>query len=167
MVKAMIFDWGDTLMRDFPDMQGPMAFWPVVAILDGVAEALKLLDGSLVCCVASNAGASDAELMGLALERAGIRVYFHHLFTSRELGAAKPDSRFFMEAANRIGVEPNECVMVGNDYVKDIVGARQAGLHTVWLDVDASGPAENRHAEYVIRSMAELPGVIRELLNRA
>jgi len=24
--KAIIFDWGDTVMRDFPEYQGPMAY---------------------------------------------------------------------------------------------------------------------------------------------
>jgi FMN phosphatase YigB (HAD superfamily) len=167
MVKAIIFDWGDTLMRDLPNWQGPMAFWPEVEIVDGVTEALEALAPSLVCCVASNAGASDAELMGLALERGGIRANFHHLFTSKELGAVKPDSRFFTEALQRIGVAPNECVMVGNDYEKDIAGAKQAGLHTVWLVAGASVPAESGHADYVIRRMDELPGVIRRLVNRA
>jgi len=27
MIKALIFDWGDTVMRDFPDCKGPMADW--------------------------------------------------------------------------------------------------------------------------------------------
>lgn len=163
-MKAIIFDWGDTLMRDFPQYPGPMASWPVVEVIDGAAEALEGLDRSLVCCVASNAGASDAALLGQALERVGIRSYFDHLFTSKELGAAKPDPRFFIEAATRAGAAPNQCVMVGNDYVKDIIGAKQAGMRTVWLDVGASGSAEHPHADHIIRRIDELPGLIRALL---
>lgn len=161
MVQAVIFDWGDTLMRDFPDRPGPMAFWPTVEIVDGVKEVLKGLNRSLVCCVASNAGASDGDLMGLALERVGIRRYFRYLLTSKELGVAKPDPLFFIEVAKRVGAAPSACIMVGNDYVKDIIGAKQVGMHTVLLCDGADRP----HADYVIHTMYELPGVIRRLLS--
>ena len=161
MSKAIIFDWGDTLMRDHPDIPGPMASWPTVELIPGAAEALAALDPFLICCVASNAGASDAELMGQALDRVGIRTYFHHLYTSKELGAAKPEPRFFTEIASRLGVTPAECVIVGNDYAKDIAGAKAVGMRTVWLKGDEAQPAEAPHADVIIRSMAELPNVIR------
>lgn len=164
MLKAIIFDWGDTLMRDFPDLPGPMAAWPHVERIDGVREALDGLDPTLIRCVASNAGASDAELMGQALGRVGIRTYFQHLFTSKELGAAKPDPRFFMEIARRLDVAPAECVMVGNDFLKDIAGANGAGMRTVWLAGGAAQTAPATCADAVIRTMAELPGVIQALV---
>lgn len=162
-MKAVIFDWGDTLMRDFPNLPGPMAFWPTVALVDRVKEALDGIDRSLICCVASNAGASDAELMGRALDRVGIRTYFDHLFTSKELGAVKPDPQFFRAIADRLGVGPSECVMVGNDYAKDIAGAKAVGMCTIWLDTDQAGRGEQDHADFVIGTMAELPHTIRSL----
>lgn len=174
-VKVLIFDWGDTLMRDFPDMFGPMVSWPRVEVLPGVPEALEALSGTYMCVVASNAGASNAELMGQSLERVGIRRHFRHLFTSKELGAAKPDPRFFRGIAERVGVEREACVMVGNDLAKDIAGARQVGMRTVWLKPGAPGggatsgaargaaaPAEPA-ADTVIASMAELPGAVARL----
>lgn len=54
-VKAVVFDWGDTLMRAFE------FYWPRVALVPGVAEALEQLAGQVTLCVASNAGDSDAE----------------------------------------------------------------------------------------------------------
>lgn len=96
-------------MRDFPDMHGPMAYWPAIEVVEGVTGALQNLARSVICCVASNAGASDAELMALAFQRAGIRGYFQYFFTSKELGASKPDRRVFNEVARRVGVPPSEC----------------------------------------------------------
>lgn len=165
-VRVIIFDWGDTLMRDLPGQEGPMAFWPTVELVPGVKEALAELDPGLVCCVASNAGVSDAALMGLALERGGIREYFTHLFTHRELGAAKPDVRFFAEAARRAGAAPEECVMVGNDLERDIRGARRAGMKTVWLAPEGDSGRRSdvpSQADVVITSMRELPQAIRRL----
>jgi FMN phosphatase YigB (HAD superfamily) len=161
MSRAIIFDWGDTLMRDDPDLPGPMAHWPTVELVAGVKDALEALDPALVRCVASNAGASDAELMGQALDRVGIRTYFDHLFTSKELGAAKPDPRFFRAIADRLGLAPSECVMVGNDYTKDIAGAKAVGMCTVWLH--GAGSTEAEQADFIIRTMAELPAVIRSV----
>jgi HAD superfamily hydrolase (TIGR01549 family) len=165
MIRAVIFDWGDTLMRDFPEMQGPMAYWPTVEVIEGVVEAIEGLERGLICCVASNAGASDAELMALALERAGIHQYFQHFFTSRELGTSKPDRRFFVEVARRVDVEPKECVMIGNDYLKDIAGAKRAGMHTVWFKPCPSQAAVGTDADFVIESMTELPGIMRKLIS--
>jgi hypothetical protein len=95
ILKAAIFDWGDTIMRDLSGFTGPMVNWPHVEIIDGVKEALETIHRELICCLASNASDSDAVKMGLALERVYIRRYFRYLFTSKELGARKPDIAFF------------------------------------------------------------------------
>ena len=158
-IKAIVFDWGDTLMRDFPGHQGPMAHWPRVEVIPGVPEALPQLHKQMVCCVASNAGDSNAELMGFALDRVGIRQYFHHLITSRELGATKPDPAFFREVLRRLGVEPQECIVVGNDYLKDIAPARAVGLRTIWF---SEGPVTEPApcADTVLNSMEGLVATI-------
>lgn len=132
-LQAVIFDWGDTLMRDLPGFQGAMVHWPRVELIPGVEEALASIHGRLACCVASNAGDSDAELMGLALERVGIRHFFDHLWTSRELGANKPDTTFFEAVLRELDLEPAACIMVGNDYEKDIAPAKSIGMWTIWL----------------------------------
>ncbi|NLE77029.1 MAG: HAD family hydrolase, partial [Chloroflexi bacterium] len=44
-LQAILFDWGDTLMQDFPQFPGPMAQWPRVAAMPGALEALAALQG--------------------------------------------------------------------------------------------------------------------------
>ena len=153
-IQAVVFDWGDTLMRDLPQYQGAMVHWPQMERMPGAMEALGSLTGGLMLCVASNAGDSDAELMGRALERAGIRHFFNHLWTSRELGAAKPSSAFFQAILRELELEPQACVMVGNDYEKDIVPAKAAGMWTVWLAPSPRPKAQD--ADAIIHSMKEL-----------
>ena len=122
--------------------------------IPGVEEALASLKGRVVLCVASNAGDSDASLMCRALERVGIRHFFDHLWTSRELGAIKPALAFFQAILRELELEPPVCIMVGNDYEKDIVPARAAGMWTVWL---APSPAPKApDADAVICSMEDL-----------
>jgi putative hydrolase of the HAD superfamily len=50
------------------------------------------------------------------------------------LGYDKPDPRFFIETAIHSGFQPNECVMIGNMYEKDITGAKKAGMQTAFFN---------------------------------
>lgn len=76
--------------------------------------------------------------------------------SSAEFGVMKPDPRIFQEALGRMGVPAAEAVMVGDSLSHDVLGARAAGMHGVWLDrarrarnLDPSVP--------VIRTLRELP----------
>jgi glucose-1-phosphatase len=52
------------------------------------------------------------------------------LVISAEVGLAKPDARIFELAAARLGVRPEETILV-DDFVRNIDGARTAGLQVV------------------------------------
>ena len=158
MPKALIFDWGDTLMRDF-EFEGPMVSWPHVDAIPGVKQALDELCGRFVCAVGSNAGDSDGEVMAQALDRVGMRQYFRYFFTSGELGVEKPDPEFFLTILRRMNVLPQEIIMVGDNYKKDIAPAKAVGMRTIWLSED--GIAEDHpSADMIIRSMSELAAAV-------
>ncbi len=160
-IKAIIFDWGDTLMRDYIQYSGPMVDWPHVEIVPGVEDALSQIYNDYICCVASNAGASDSKMMGAALERIGIKMFFKELFTSQELGAKKPNIMFFKEILKRLNMNPNEVIMVGNDYIKDIKPAKTVGMRTV-LYSEVKNTEPTPYADYTISSMAQLYSVISD-----
>jgi FMN phosphatase YigB (HAD superfamily) len=161
-IEAVIFDWGDTVMQDFPEYKGPMVYWPRVKVVDGVVEALKSIRPEIICCLASNAGDSDAVLMGLALERANIRPYFHYLFTSKELGVKKPDPGFYKVILEKIKLKPQQCIAVGNNYHNDIAPAGKIGIKTIWLS-DAKDKDSAKTPEVIIGSMQELPSAIKKI----
>lgn len=50
-----------------------------------------------------------------------------HVFASSDLGWRKPAAEFFREVERRLGRQPEELVLVGDDPVLDIDAARQAG----------------------------------------
>lgn len=157
-IKAIIFDWGDTLMRDLP-FDGPMAYWEKVEVILGAKEALETVSKDYICCVASNAGASNNELLGIALNRVNLREHFQYLFTSRELGVAKPNLDFFSKILEYLNLQPEECIMVGNDYEKDIIPANKVGLHTI-LFTEEYSKKFFIHADFLISSMSNLSEVI-------
>lgn len=66
------------------------------------------------------------------LKSAGIDKYFTKVFGGDEV--LKPNSDAFINACG--GYEPNECVMIGDDYVKDMIGSSSTGLHTLYFNYD-------------------------------
>jgi putative hydrolase of the HAD superfamily len=92
------------------------------------------------------------------LEAIGLLGYFTEpLVCSQEHGAAKPAPSIFLAGCEALGLAPADVVYVGDDYEKDAVGARDAGLQAVWLDRSASGGAATVDAGIrVIASLTEL-----------
>lgn len=68
------------------------------------------------------------------LERIGLRAHFDHHISARDTGTPKPDPRIFLAAAERLGVTPTQILHVGDDPELDVVGAREAGLRTAWIN---------------------------------
>lgn len=153
-VRAIVFDWGDTIMRDF-DLPGPMSVWEKVAWIDGAEEALKTLSSRYTCIIATSADHSDTAEMKTALARVGADNYFHKFYSQKELGYKKPDVRFFEAVLSNSGFKPEETLMVGNLYDKDIVGAKQAGMTTVFLNENGIA-GHYPMADFIINDMVAL-----------
>ena len=57
--RCVLLDWGDTLMRDFPEFSGAMAAWPHVAVLPNVKDTLLELRPQWTLALATNSIDSD------------------------------------------------------------------------------------------------------------
>lgn len=68
------------------------------------------------------------------LEQVGLRPHFEFVMDSELVGMEKPDPAIFLEGCRRFGLEPAECLYVGDLYPVDYVGAIRAGLQAVLLD---------------------------------
>ena len=55
------------------------------------------------------------------------------VLVSQSEGLRKPDAALFHRAAERLNVQPPECLFVGDNPVADILGAHAAGLKTAWF----------------------------------
>lgn len=152
-IQYLFFDWGDTLMADYPGYSGAMAFWPQITPMMGVVELLPKLSEKFKCVVVSNAVESNAELMMLAFEKVHLKCYFDQFLTSKELGAKKPAPAFFHNAMQSINMDAKRVMMIGNDYKKDIEPAKAAGIRTILIsDKAGSYPC----ADYVIKDFFKL-----------
>lgn len=73
------------------------------------------------------------------LEWGKLNDFDYALVTDYEtMHACKPNPQYYREIASRIGADPTECVMVGNDVEQDIAPARKVGMKTFWI-TDAAG----------------------------
>lgn len=169
MIDVVMFDWGDTVMRDFPQYAGPMVEWPEVEAMPGIADALRALAADYRLVLATNAAASGAGMARAALARVGLDAYFAYVLTARELGVSKPDPGFFERVLEVCGCVPHRAVMVGDNFRTDIVGAKHASLHAIWYNRRAElPPADVPIApDATIRDLGDLPAVIRRLHDRA
>jgi len=63
---------------------------------------------------------------------------FDAIFIADEVGMVKPDPLLFAHACVKLQSAPARSAMVGDRYDRDIRGAAQAGLFTVWVNVHAA-----------------------------
>ena len=123
-------------MKVFPEQTGPMVSWSKVAAVEGINEALLILKERYKIILVSNAQDSDRDQVWEALEMVDLARYFHEVFTPKELNARKPAPGFYLNMLKQIEVEPEHAIMIGDDYEKDIIGAKQVGLWTIWYNPD-------------------------------
>jgi len=164
-IRAIVFDWGNTLMRVFPESHGPMAYWPRVEAMPGVIPALVELRSIYPLYLATNASDSDANLVRFALRRLGLEDFFVDIFTSKELQARKPNPLFYQSVLHVCGFIADEVVVMRDGYHADVLGARQAGLHAIWYNhALLPSPIDPPMHDVEIQAMSDLPAVLIELL---
>jgi putative hydrolase of the HAD superfamily len=76
------------------------------------------------------AGQYGSDLLDL-LRREGLLDHFTYRFTQDDFDITKPDPRYLERIAAACGVEPCECLMVGDRVDNDIIPAKQIGMKTV------------------------------------
>ncbi len=103
----------------------------VLRLYPGAAELLdSLRAGGKAVYLLSNA----QKIFTLPeLERLGIRDKFDQICISSDYGVKKPDPRFYRALLDDRGIDPACAVMVGNDGVCDILGAKAVGLRTFYI----------------------------------
>ena len=61
-----------------------------------------------------------------------LRKYFQSIIESAVVGVRKPDPRIFSLGVEALRLKPDEVLVVGDSYTKDIVPAESLGCHVAW-----------------------------------
>jgi FMN phosphatase YigB (HAD superfamily) len=154
MVKVYLFDWGDTLMTDFPGVPGKMCDWEVVEVVTGAKETLEFLSRTAAIYIATGAAESTAPEIKTAFERVGLDQYISGYFCKANLGLSKGTPEFLRAILVEL-VMPAHCVaMVGDSLSKDIEPAEAIGIKPIWLS--KSGSCDVPKSVRIIRELREL-----------
>jgi putative hydrolase of the HAD superfamily len=121
-------------------------------LFDDTLPMLDALQGRFRLAAASNGNSYP--------DRFGLEGRFDVVLLAQEHGVRKPDPAFFERLCALAGCRPEEVVHVGDSVPADVVGARSAGLHAVWLNRAGLPTPPHLAGVPVIRSLAELPGLL-------
>jgi HAD superfamily hydrolase (TIGR01509 family) len=95
--------------------------------IPGAREAVRRIAAQWPLALATS---SNAEIIDLVLDAGDLRGDFQATVSSEEVAAGKPAPDVYLEAARRLGVEPNRCAAI-EDSASGIRSAHAAGMLVV------------------------------------
>lgn len=106
----------------------------------------------------------DSGMQWRKIETSGIKEYFDFICVSGDIGIQKPEPEPFYAACRGLGVQPCECVYVGDNPKNDILGAKNAGMCSVWVSTCGPWryPAYER-ADFEVENISHLPEILPQI----
>jgi len=130
--------------------------------LPGAVKLLKSLrEHGFKIALASSAPIENIRLVTRGL---GIDDYFHSIVTGRDVAEGKPSPQGFLLAAQKLGVEPEDCVVI-EDAIAGVTAGKRAGMRCI--AVASTHPRESlAEADLAVDTLEEVTaGDLEELLN--
>lgn len=152
---TVLFDWGDTVMRDDPASTTPMVAWPTIEVIEGVADVLAYLHSSgRQTVLATSASISTESQIHAALARADLDRYFARIYCFENTRSPKGEA-FYRHILNDLHIPASEALMVGDGFQKDVQDSNALGIFAIWFNPRSD---ETRRGELhvTVHSMQEL-----------
>ncbi|XP_030166111.1 N-acylneuraminate-9-phosphatase isoform X2 [Lynx canadensis] len=107
----------------------------------------------------------DCQTQREKIEACACQSYFDAIVVGGEQKEEKPSPSIFYYCCSLLGVQPGDCVMVGDTLETDIQGGLNAGLKaTVWINKNGIMPLKSSPMpHYIISSVLELPAVLQSI----
>jgi HAD superfamily hydrolase (TIGR01509 family) len=128
-------------------------------LIEGAAEAVERLSAVWPLAVASS---SNREIIDAVLALSGLSRHFRATVSSEEVARGKPAPDVYLEAARRIGVDPQDCAAIEDSH-NGIRSAKAAGIRVIAIPNPSYPPdrAALAEADVVLASIGELtPAVV-------
>jgi len=100
-------------------------------LIEGCKETLDYLRPKYPLVIVTN---GFDEIQSTKLASSGIHHYFQDVVTSARAGHKKPAKEIFEFALNENKVEAHETIMIGDNLLTDIAGAKNASIDTVFFN---------------------------------
>jgi len=130
----------------------------IVRLFDGVAELLEALQGRIKVGLATM---SSRKVVDKLLPQKKIESYFDVVVTADEIVKPKPDPEVFLVSAARLGVEPEDCVVV-EDSIFGVRAAKAAKMKCIAVSSGAYSreELEEENPDLMIDSLVEKARVL-------
>ena len=129
-------------------------------LLPGARELIAQLSSQFHLALLTN-GAPDLQREKIAAT--GLESFFKAIAVSGEYGIGKPKPEVFHHLLGELGVAPDEAIMVGNSLERDISGARNAGIRSIWIRVPGAEEQDDVVPDHTIKALNEIPSILQEL----
>ena len=124
-----------------------------IPVMPGLTDLLeKLTRKNFPIAVASS---SFPEIIELILRKTGLRKYFQVVVSSQEAGKSKPEPDVFLLAAQRLGINPEDCMVI-EDSANGIKAAHSAHMRCIAFEGPTADPNQQIQAETVVKSFDQL-----------
>ena len=160
---CLLFDWGDTLMRDFKEFSGPMKDWPRVETLPGAADMLAVLHPDWTLAVATNAEDSAEADIRAALQRVELDRWLDRVYCFKNIGYKKPSREFYQYILDDLKLSARSVFMVGDNLAADVLGANACGIRAIWFNPH-SLVIRKGDLHRTIHTLAALPALLEDFL---
>jgi len=121
---------------------------------------LELVKRGLSLAVVSDAPRAQAWLRLASLQ---LHNLFDHVVTFEDTGKRKPSPEPFQKALDLLGVGPGEALMVGDWAERDMVGASQLGIRTVFARYGDTFGTQESGADFELADIMDLLGIVDQL----
>jgi putative hydrolase of the HAD superfamily len=159
---TVLFDWGDTVMRDDPALLVPMVEWETIEVVEGVADALEYLRSSgRQIVLATGASISEEGQIRGALRRGGLDAYFSKIYCFKNTHLPKGEA-FYRYVLKDLGISSSDALMVGDGFEKDVRAANAVGIFAVWFNPRTDETRSDK-LYATVPSMQELRAFFRTL----
>lgn len=124
-------------------------------LIEGSIELLEYLTPKYTLHILTN---GFLETQNIKIQTSNIAHYFESMTTSECSGHKKPSPHIFNFKLNRINAEKKDCLMIGDNILTDIGGARRSGIDQLYFN-----PTRKKHSEKITFEVCELK-MIQDIL---
>ncbi len=129
---------------------------------DDLAITLGKLKEHYKLALISNTGRVPGRVLQKILKDKGLLCFFDILTFSDEVRMRKPDKEIFLLTCERVCIEPEETVHIGDSGKIDFIGAQNAGVNPLLYVPHVTDPGTN----LFIRSLKETEEAIRKFYDK-
>lgn len=125
-------------------------------LIEGATEILHYLKPNYQLHILSN---GFYEIQFQKMKSATIHTFFDAIVTVETANARKPDKEIFHSAIQKVNARLEQCIMIGDTFEADIIGAANAGMDSVHF-LPYAIPPLGSPATFTIQKLEELKQIL-------